>query len=72
MSVALFLSRKKKFFLIKEELLGGEYFSFLKILDEAKQKQIYVPRKNKSKINLLMVNCQRKDGPREKNRAANF
>lgn len=52
--------------------MGRKYFSFLKILDEAKQKEIYVPRKNKSKINLLMVNCQREDGPREKNRAPNF
>lgn len=56
----------KKKLSIKKELLywEGNVFSCLKILDEAKQKEIYVLRKSKSKINLLW-NCQRDDGPGE-------
>ena len=53
MSSVLFLMKKK--LSIKRELLywEGNVFLCLKILDEAKQKEIYVLRKSKSKINLL-------------------
>ena len=55
---------KKAFDKGRITILGGKYFSCLKILGEAKQKEIYVLRKSKSKINLLW-NCQREGGPGE-------
>lgn len=61
MSVSIISKQERKICFDKGRftILGGKYFSLLKILDEAKQKEVYVPRKN-SKINFI-VHCQRKD-----------
>lgn len=50
--------------------MGGKYFSFLKILDEAKQKEIYVPRKNKSKI--IYGELPKKGWPQRKEQGSEF
>lgn len=53
-------------------MLGGKYFSFLKMLDGAKQKEIYVPRKNESITNIFTVKLPKKGWPGGKTGLAEF
>lgn len=53
-------------------ILGGKYFSFLEMVDGAKQKAIDMPRKNQSKTNLFPVKLPKKGWQRRKTGLVNF
>lgn len=65
-SAALFLSRKKVFDKGRIIISGGKYVLFLQMLDGAKQKEIYVPRKNECQTNFFTVRLPKKEWPRRK------